>query len=335
MDIDAFVAAHSADWRRLEALVARARRPGRCSGAELDELVDLYQRTATHLSVVRTASPDPQLVSRLSTLVARARAVIGSSRSGGWAELARFVTVTFPVAVYRVRWWVAGSATAFLLVAFGIGIWVWSHPDVQRQIAAPELVEQLVTRDFEDYYSSGPATSFSAQVFTNNAQVGALAFASGILLGIPTAYVLLTNAMNVGVTGGLMAAHGRGGLFFGLILPHGLIELTAVFVAAGVGLKLGWTVVDPGNRRRGDALAAEGRSAVAVVLGLVGVFFVAGLIEAFVTPSGLPTWARLAVGILVEAAFLGGVIVLGRRGLRAGATGDIADGMGGDVRPVS
>jgi uncharacterized membrane protein SpoIIM required for sporulation len=80
-------------------------------------------------------------------------------------------------------------------------------------------------------------------------------------------YVLLTNAVNVGVAGGLMAANDRTGLFFGLILPHGLLELTAVFVACGLGLKLGWTVVDPGRRTRARALARR-RAVVSGALGL-------------------------------------------------------------------
>ena len=123
-------------------------------------------------------------------------------------------------------------------------------------------MQQLVTEDFEDYYSSNPAQDFAAQVFTNNAYVAAQSILFGVLLGIPVLYVLLLNAVNVGVAGGLMAANDRTGLFFGLILPHGLLELTAVFVACGLGLKLGWTVVDPGPRTRAQALAEEGRALV-------------------------------------------------------------------------
>src|SRR5664279_6018823 len=70
VDIDVFVAAHRAEWARLEELVRRAGRPRQLRGAEVDELVALYQRTATHLSVVQSRSPDPLLIGRLSTLVA-------------------------------------------------------------------------------------------------------------------------------------------------------------------------------------------------------------------------------------------------------------------------
>ena len=86
-----------------------------------------------------------------------------------------------------------------------------------------------------------------------------------------------------------MVSHGRADLFFGLILPHGMLELTAVFVAAGTGLRLFWAWVEPGPRTRSQALAEEGRAAFAIAVGLVGVLAVSGFIEGFVTPSGLPT----------------------------------------------
>jgi uncharacterized membrane protein SpoIIM required for sporulation len=330
VDIDAFVAAHSPEWHRLDTLVSRGARPRRLSGEELDELVDLYQRTATHLSVVRTSSPDPALVDRLSSLTVRARSVVTGGRVRGWSEVGRFFTVTFPVAVYRSRRWAIGAAVFTVVVALAFGTWIATHPEVQAAISSPEEVRQLVEHDFADYYRSAPAASFGAKVFFNNAWVAATAFALGILLALPTVWVLFQNAANVGVIGGLMAAHHKLGLFFGLILPHGLLELTAIFVAAGVGMRIGWTVIDPGPRRRADALAEEGRACVAVILGLVGVFALAGFTEAFVTPSGLPTWARVGWGVLIELGFLAYVTILGRRAHRAGETGDLLADLRGD-----
>lgn len=329
MDVDAYVAAHRGEWDRLEQLLARR---GRLSGAEADELVHLYSRAATSLSLVRSAAPDAALLAGLSTLVARARAAVTGAHVPAYRDLAHFLTRVFPAALYRAApWWLA-TAGVSLLVAGVTGRWVAGDPRVQAAIAAPEEVRQLVEVDFERYYSSNPAGSFAAQVWTNNAWVAALCIATGVLL-LPVAWVLLTNTLNLGIAGGLMAAHGRLDLFFGLILPHGLLELTAVFVAAGVGLRLGWSWVDPGPRTRAAALGEEGRAAAAVVLGLVLVFLVAGVIEAFVTPSGLPTWARIGIGAGAEAAFLAYVLVLGRRAVRAGETGDLAAGEGADVLP--
>ena len=340
MDVDAYVAAHRAEWERLEQLVQRAgrgpRRRGRLDGAEVDELVALYQRTATHLSVVRSAGPDPALVGRLSALVARARSAVAGAHSPAWADLARFFVVSYPAALYRsIRWWSA-VGVAFVLVGLVVGVWVAGDPQVQASIAAPDQIRQLVERDFEDYYSSAPAGSFAAQVFTNNAWVSALALALGVFL-LPVVWIVWQNALNVGIAGGLMAANDRLGLFFGLILPHGLLELTCVFVAAGAGLRLGWSWIDPGGRTRSRALREEGQAAGALALGLAATLAVSGVVEAFVTPSGLPTWARVGIGAVLWLAFLAYVLVLGGRAVRAGDLGDLgASGPGAtDVAPSS
>jgi uncharacterized membrane protein SpoIIM required for sporulation len=330
VDLDAFVSTHADEWERL----ARLSRQRRLSGEEADELVTLYQRAATHLSVIQSAAPDPALVSRLSTLVGRARAATTGSHDPAWRDVSRFFLRSFPAALYRTRRWWVGAAVLSVLVAVLVGAWVTGDPQVQATVAAPEDVRQLVEHDFPDYYSEHAAGGFAAKVWTNNAWVAAQCIAFGVL-GLPVLWVLLQNALNVGLVGGLMAANDRLDLFFGLILPHGMLELTAVFVAAGTGLRLFWAWVDPGPRPRTRALAEEGRAAAAVALGLVVVLAVSGVVEAFVTPSGLPTWARIAIGLVAEVLFLTYVFTLGRRASLAGETGDVDASARGDVALVS
>ncbi len=322
MDVDAFILAHRATWDRLEQLVKRRRK---LTGAEVDELVDLYQRVSTHLSMVRTSSTDAVLVGRLSGLVARARAAVTGAHAPLWSEFVRFWLVSFPVVAYRSwRWWL-GTAVAVLTVATIVGFWVMGSPEVQSTIGTPSDIDDLVNRDFASYYSENPAGSFALQVWVNNSWVAAQCIGFAVLLGIPIPYVLFQNAANLGVTGGLMFNAGKGDVFLGLLTPHGLLELTAVFLAAAVGMRLGWAVVAPGDRPRGQVLAEQGRAVVAVAVGLVPVLLLSGLIEALVTPSPLPTFVRIAIGVAAEAAFLGYVVHFGRRAIRAGETGDVAD----------
>ena len=189
----------------------------------------------------------------------------------------------------------------------------------------PEVREAYLAEDFENYYSSQPAGQFAALVFTNNARIGVLAFAAGIVFAVPTLAVLGYNALNVGVAAGAFHAAGRAPLFWGLILPHGLLELTAIFVAAGTGIRLGWALVAPGDRPRTQALADESRRAIVVVVGLVVVFLVAALLEAFVTPSPLPTWARVGTGVVVELTFIAYVVGFGRAAAAEGYTGALGE----------
>ena len=96
-----------------------------------------------------------------------------------------------------------------------------------------------------------------------------------------------------------------------------------MFVAGGVGLRLFWSWIEPGELTRTQSIAREGRTAGTVALGLVAVLMVSGAIEGFVTPSGLPTWARVGIGITAELAFFAYVFVLGRQAHHRGATGDL------------
>jgi uncharacterized membrane protein SpoIIM required for sporulation len=320
VDIDAFEAAHRAQWQRLDALVRRRRR---LSGPEIDELVDLYQRTTTDLSSVRSAGHDPVLAAQLSTRVARARSAVTGSNPASWRVVTRFLVIGFPAAAYRARWWWLASALGSIVLGVIVAWWIARSPGVQTRLLPSAQARQLVNSGFRGYYSQYAASSFAAKVWTNNAWVAAEALISGILLGIPTVFVLIENAVNAGLDAGFMIGYGKGGLFFSLILPHGLLELSAVFLAAAAGLRLGWTIVDPGDRTRTVALAEEGRSTVTIALGLVGVLLVSGIIEAFVTPAPWPTWARITVGAMAELAFLTYVLVLGRRAVQAGHTADI------------
>ena len=322
MDTDAFVLAHRATWDRLEHLVKRRRR---LTGDEVDELVDLYQRVSTHLSMVRSASADPVIVGRLSGLVARARSAVTGAHAPLWSEFTRFWTVSFPLVAYQTwRWWLS-TAIVFFAVAGLIGVWVAGNPEVQSAIGTPTDIARLVNEDFASYYSENPAGSFALRVWINNSWVAAQCIAFAIVLGIPIPYVLFQNAANLGVTGGLMFNADKGDVFLGLLTPHGLLELTAVFLAAAAGMRLGWSVVAPGDRPRGQVLAERGRAMIPVAVGLAVVLLVSGLIEALVTPSPFPTFVRIAIGVAAEVAFLAYVVHFGRRAVRAGETGDVAD----------
>jgi uncharacterized membrane protein SpoIIM required for sporulation len=322
VDVDAFVVAHRPTWDRLETLVKRRRQ---LTGAEVDELVDLYQRVSTHLSMVRSASTDSVLIGRLSGLVARARSAVTGAHAPLWSEFVRFWTVSFPVVAYRSwRWWL-GTAVAFFFVATLIGMWVSGNHEVQAAIGTPSEIDELVNHDFASYYSENPAGSFALQVWINNSWVSAQCIGSAILLGLPIPYVLFQNAANLGVAAGLMFDAGKADVFVGLLTPHGLLELTAVFLAGAVGMRLGWSVISPGNRPRGQVLAQDGRAVVAVAVGLVGVLLVSGLIEAMVTPSPLPTFVRIGIGVAAESAFLAYIFHFGRKAAKAGESGDVED----------
>lgn len=318
MDIDAFTAVHAADWDRLRDLSSRRR----LDGAEADELVRLYQSVATHLSTVRSAAPDPALVTRLSDVLNRARTRIAGAHEPAWREVVRFAVVSLPAAFYRIRWWSHAVTAACLLVAVVAGVYIASDADAMNSMMSPADQDTYVNEAFASYYE--PGAGFAGVVWTNNARIAALAVAGGIT-GYFTLDVLWQNAVQIGATGGMMAAHDQLDLFLTLIAPHGLLELTCIFVAGAAGLRLFWTLIDPGHRRRSVAMAAEGRSLITTVVGLTVALGVSGVVEGFVTGSAMYWWLKIVIGAIVLAAFWAYVYVLGGRAVRGGATGDLAE----------
>lgn len=320
MDIDAFEAVHRPDWDRL-AVLSRRRR---LSGPEADELIRLYQRVSTHLSLLRSIAPESPTSTLLSSRLARARTRFTGARSNLAEDVAAFFVIALPAALYRLRWWTIVIGVVFCAIATMVALWVASDPQVLATLGTEASRRRLVDRQFVGYYSENPAASFAGSVWINNAWIAAQCVAFGIT-GLWVPAILLQNAVSLGLTGGIMVAYGRTDTFFAYILPHGLMELTSVFVAGAAGLAIFWAWVRPGPRTRLQALAEEGRSLITVALGLVLVLAVSGMVEGFVTPSGLPTWLRIGIGALVLAAFWTYVLVLGRRAVAAGHGGDLDD----------
>jgi uncharacterized membrane protein SpoIIM required for sporulation len=325
VDLDAFTAVHESQWERLDALARRRT----LSGAEADELLRLYQSASTHLSMIRSVAPEGALSASLSARLARARTRFTGARSNFMEDLARFFAVALPAAFYRLRWLTLAVGTVFAVVSLLYGLWAANNPDVVHALGGDARLKQLVDRDFVNYYSDNPAASFAGQVWTNNAWIAAQCVALGIT-GLFVPVTLYQNAENVGLTGGVMFAYGRGDVFFSYILPHGMLELTAIFIAGAAGLRIFWSWVSPGPRTRLAALAAEGRSLITVALGLVLVLLVSGLLEGFVTPSQLPVWAKITLGALALSGYWAYALTAGRRAFLAGERGDLESSDAGE-----
>ena len=305
---------------------------GHLSGAETDELVVLYRTCARHLSRVRSAAPDPQLIAELSSRVAAARGRLTGTREVRSHSVRRFVLQSVPAALYRIRWWTCGVMVVEIALALVVGVWTLRSPEAMAALGSPEKLDTYAHEAFESYYSRYSAPDFAAAVWTNNAGIAAICVAGGITGFIPLV-MLYNNAVNVGQTGAIMADHDMLGVFFSLISPHGLLELTCIFIAGAAGLKLFWTMLVPGPRSRAAALAAEGRALITVAVGLTAALAVAGFIEAFVTPAPIAWSAKIAIGAGALALLWAYTLILGRSAVAAGATGDLEDDEAGYVQP--
>ncbi len=318
MDLDALRAARDGDWQRLDALTGTRALDGKGS----DELILRYQDGAADLSAITTTSGQTLLADRLSVSLSRARMRFTGTGRNLLSQLPAFFLVQLPAALYRLRWWTFWVALVSVVVAVAYGAWSANSPAVRATLGDDADLRRLVDRDFVDYYSENPAASFTSQVWTNNAFIAAQCIAFGIT-GVVVPLILLQNAQNVGLTGGVLIGYGRADTFFLYIAPHGLLELTSVFVAGAAGMRIFWAWIAPGPRTRGQALAEDGRALFTVAVGLAISLFVSGILEGFVTPSPLPWPVKIGLGALALGGFLFYMLFVGGRAFRGGASGDL------------
>ncbi|MCB2413593.1 stage II sporulation protein M [Demequina sp. TTPB684] len=330
MDIDAFSALREARWSRLKRLARQRRR----TGADADEMTRLYRATASDLSTVRSAAPEPALITRLSMLLGSSRVWLTGSHQVRTGDIGRYFTTSLPAALYRVRWW--GTITSLVVVVLSVvaGYYTLNSPAALELIGPPEVRAQIAQEEFASYYVEYDSTSFTALVWTNNAWLAAQCIVLGVT-GIFPLILMYNTVVQLGASGAVMAEYDMLDIFFQLILPHGLLELSAVFVAAGAGFKVFWTVLVPGRLPRATALAEVFRTLLSVALGLAIALFLSGLIEGYITGSQMPWGWKVAIGVLAFLAFWLYIFAVGRWASQRGASGDAEQAFRVEVAPVA
>lgn len=330
MDLDAQSAAHRDEWDELARLAAKRR----FTGGESDRLIERYQSGAAQLSAIKTTVGQSVQGERLSLSLWRARLRFTGARSNVLSQLPAFFGAQLPAALYRIRWTSLTVAAATAIVALLYGYWALNTPGVLAHFGTAEFRRQFVEQDFVGYYSNHPPSSFTGQVWTNNAWLAAQCIAFGIT-GVYAPYLLFQNAQNIGLAGALMGSHDRLDVFFLYIAPHGQLELYSIFVAGAAGMTIFWSWIAPGPRTRGQALAEEGRALFTVAIGLILSLLVSGIIEGFVTRQDWPWAIKIGIGTVALGSFLFYQWVVGRRAFRAGETGDLGEFEAGARRIVS
>lgn len=330
MDIDAYSALREQRWRRLRELSRKRNR----TGAEADELTRLYRSTAADLSAVRSAAPEPALITRLSMLLSSSRMWLTGTAQVRTDDIIGLFARALPAAMYRVRWWGLITSLAVVVLAWIAGYYTLHNPEALALVGDAETRRQIAEVEFASYYEQYDNTSFTALVWTNNAWLATLCIVLGVT-GVFPLILLYNTVLQLGINGAIMAEHGALDIFFQLIAPHGLLELSAVFVAAGAGLRVCWTLLVPGPRPRMVALTETFRTLLLVALGLAIALLVSGLIEGFVTPSDMPWWAKVALGVIACATFWFYIFVGGRIARSQGETGDVTSEFRVEVAPYA
>lgn len=283
--------AREQEWRRLEALVQTAERksPRALSDEELMVLPVLYRGALSSLSVARETVMDLELITYLESLCARAYFFVYGVRTSPFRRINQFFAHDWPAAV-RSLWRETLAAIALTLVGVAAGYFlveadpIWFDSFVPAALAngrdfsasAETLRSTLYDRGTTDLLGI-----LAAFLFTHNSQVAISCFVFGFAFGVPSAFMLIYNGGMVGAFFALFASRGLGIELGGWLMIHGSTELFAIILAGAAGLKIGWSVVFPGEASRLSAATKAGKTAGVAMAGVVMMLFIAGLLEGF------------------------------------------------------
>jgi uncharacterized membrane protein SpoIIM required for sporulation len=256
-------------------------------------------------------------------LVSEAHTTIYRGEPLGWRQLRRFFLIEFPQLYRALLPYTSVAFALFLLPAIIAFFAVWYDTNVIYLIAGPgiaPLVHQVEQGKLWTEIAPAARSAASATILTNNIQVTFLTFAGGITAGLLTVWVLVNNGLSLGAIFGLLQAHQMSAGLAEFVVAHGFIELSVIFVAGGCGLAMGDALLRPGLQTRAAALIQKARMGVMVILGCAPLLVIAGLIEGFISPSGLPWWVKLAVGLTTGAALYSYWLLAGRENAPARPT---------------
>lgn len=306
MNVFDFVRRRGVLWQRLEDLLRELerRRYRSLSADEIRDLGYLYRAVAGDLAFLREHDGPEDMQWVLNHLVARAHNAIYVRPRHSWADVWRFFAAGVPRVCRANLAPIAVAAGVFATaILFGFAV-VLADEHAAQLLVSDQILEYVEDGRLwmHDVFDVMPAGYAATRIAANNITVTVVAFALGITAGLGTLYVLVLNGLIIGAVLGLCARHDLLAPMVVFMLPHGVIELAALCIAAGAGLVLGSALVDPGDHPRLEALRLRGADAIRIALGMVPVLLFAGLTESYISPmTSLPAWSRVLYGLAAGA----------------------------------
>lgn len=335
MKQDRFITRHQAEWIALEQWLdargdaRRARKEGgRWQGLDDAEVPARYRRLCQHLALARRRGYSPVLTHRLQALMQRGHGLLYRTPPTRPERALRFLLAGFPQLVRAERGPMLASMLLFVVPLVAIFIAIQLRPELAASLFSPmELAQFEQMYDPADTDRLGRDGQTDVMMFGhyvwNNVSIGFRTFASGLLACIGAVIVLLTNGVVIGGVAGHLQAVGHGDPFWRFVAGHSAPELTAIVIAGGAGLRLGFSLIAPGRRTRRDALVHAGRRGALICAGVLAMLVFAAFVEAFWSSlAWMPAWIKYTVGAGLWTLTLAWLLLGGRD--EPDATGDAA-----------
>ena len=304
MNFQRWIARRELDWQRLDRLLKRSETRGikALSVTEIKNLASLYRAVAADLARAQTNKIGNTIIQNLQNLTSRGyNQIYQGSQPQEWQTVKEFYLQGFPQIV-RETWLTTAIATGVFMLGGIIAWWyAWRDP-VFTSITVPQSIIKTVREDGELWMGSivGIEPLASSGITINNLSVSFAAIAGGITGGIYTLFIMANNGLSIGAVATLVGQNNLAYPFWAFVLPHGSLELPAIFLAGGAGLLIGKAMIFPGAYRRLDALKLNGIKAAKLLFGIVPMLIIAGTIEGFFSPSPIvPNPVKYITGITI------------------------------------
>ncbi len=307
-----YVKEYRPQWEQLELLIKKLdkKSKNKLTAGELKEYLNLMKRVSHHLAYSKTHFPNSSLCQYLNELTVRAHNQLYVVKKSSWKAFTSYFTSGFANRI-RENWaYILGAFLIFLVGGLVSYLLVVMNPQ-NASLFLPETFTAREDWDMQDSAWEEEQFFFlSSYVTTNNIGVAIKAFAYSITWGVMTVYILWSNGAMLGALTGLVSVNTTQMFnYWALILPHGILELFAIFVSGGAGLRMGLALLFPGPYKRKDALIKQAKEAVMLMPGVVVLLIMAGLIEGFLTPARIPMAFKLAFAALTGVML---IVYIGR-----------------------
>jgi uncharacterized membrane protein SpoIIM required for sporulation len=293
-------------WARLESLLGEVKQHGlhALGRDELRELGLLYRQTATDLSAVRGDTSSVQQARYLNQLLGRAHNALYSGQKKTMGGAVHFFRDEYPHIFRRFLPYTL-TATAIFAVGALAGLFITlSNPDFMREFLGPSMISTIEQHKMWTDSIVSVKPQESSFIMSNNLTVSFMTFASGITAGIGTVYLLFFNGVMLGVIGVACGLNQMSIPLWSFVAPHGVLELPAIFIAGGAGLRVAQALLFPGPLSRRDSLAVGGTEAVQLLVGVIPMLIVAGTIEGFFSPSSVPVSLKFSLAAAIFSMFV-------------------------------
>ncbi len=316
----AFEARHHAEWQHLEQQLRLLEQ-----GRRLDDAASFpgaCRRLYRQLALAQSRGYADSLVEYLQRLALRAQQQLYRPRRETLPRLLGFLLGGLPRQV-RAAW---RSILLASLLFYGplllMALLVYHYPELRHSLLGAERIAELERMYDPDSSRLGPLSSRDSAddwlmfgyYILNNLGVAFQTFAGGLLLGIGTLLLLLSNGLNIGAMAGHLTRIGYEETFLSFVIGHGAFELTAITFAGAAGLQLGGALLAPGRLSRAAALRQRAADCIGLLGAVIGLLLIAAFVEAYWSSNTrFAAGVKYAVGgllwLLVAAYFL----LLGRR----------------------